>query len=59
MKQKRPTIEEIRKRWSRSSLPEMLFSGHVREDIEVLLEKIDSLERSVEHFVEQEAGEAV
>ena len=54
-----PTVEEIRKRWNQNTLPEMVFSGHVKMDVQVLLKEIDELERSVQHFVEQEAGESI
>jgi hypothetical protein len=54
-----PTVKEIRERWNQNTLPEMVFSGHVKTDVEVLLNEIDSLERSVQHFIEQEAGESI
>lgn len=33
-------LQEIIARWSRTDLPEMLFTGHVKGDIDYLLQKL-------------------
>lgn len=48
-----PTLKEVKERWAeenRAKFPEMIFTSHVRMDIEKLLSTIEDLQTEIEYL---------